>query len=420
MKHRIIPILLTLSVIIGCQDKGEFENRLFIDASTFKNEVRVATDEDMKEQSRQLTVSMAQPLSHDLEVSFTASPELLDTYRTAYYDDEAVLLPEGHCDLSGLKAVIKAGSVTSEEVSVNFVKLGVGEGLDYSKRYVLPVSISADGIEALPRAKTMYFVVREGALVNVAAGMMSNCAWPDWGAFAEVEHLERFTMEAMLMLSGLESDDQYGIKTVMGIEDNFLVRISDASLDKSQIQVAMAFKDEEDKQHRQHITSPNLRLMQGQWYHFALTFDGGVEGQPADIKVYINGKEKASGQAAASEDKDYVMNHVNFMIPHSDEMDNKPRCFWLGYSYNNERWFNGLMAEVRLWNKVLTAEEINASGHFYKLYPDEETGKFDDSLLAYWKFNEEKGKTVKDHSNYGNDLTGDHDFQWYPVELPAK
>lgn len=392
MKKNIVSVILTVVILSGCYDDGLVENRLFIDAYSFKNELRVATDENVTVMSRKLTVSIAQPLSHDLEVTFVPSPELLETYRVAYNDPDVELLPEGHCDLSGLNATIKSGAVSSDEVSIDFVKLGEDGGLDYDNEYVLPVTIRAEGIEVLPSAKTMYFIVRKAALMNVAGGMMYNSAWPEWGAFGKVNDMAHFTMEAMLLVNGLDSDDKYGIKTIMGIEEKFLVRMGDAGLDASQIQVAMSFKDKEDKLHRRDITSPNMRLMKGRWYHFALTFDGGSETEPAEIRIYIDGKLKQTGSAAASEDKAYVMSSVDFMIGHSkDDVSGKPRCFWLGHSYNDERWFNGLMAEVRIWDKVLTEEEINAAGHFYKLYPDAKTGKFPESLIAYWKFDDGKG-----------------------------
>ena len=73
-----------------------------------------------------------------------------------------------------------------------------------------------------------------------------------------------------------------------------------------------------------------------------------------------------------------------------------------------------MIAEARLWNRVLTHEEINAPNHFYKLYPSE----IDESLLAYWKFCEGFGQKVKDYSIYGKDLEADHTILWYPVELP--
>ena len=65
---------------------------------------------------------------------------------------------------------------------------------------------------------------------------------------------------------------------------------------------------------------------------------------------------------------------------------------------------------------MLSIDEINKPNHFYKLYDNE----IDDSLIAYWKFSEGEGKTVKDWSLSGKNLTADHDFVWYPVELPSR
>ena len=73
-----------------------------------------------------------------------------------------------------------------------------------------------------------------------------------------------------------------------------------------------------------------------------------------------------------------------------------------------------MIAEARLWNKVLSAEEINAPNHFYKLYPSD----INASLLAYWKFDDAAGKAVKDYSIYANNLSSDHDILWRPVSLP--
>ena len=57
--------------------------------------------------------------------------------------------------------------------------------------------------------------------------------------------------------------------------------------------------------------------------------------------------------------------------------------------------------------------EINAENHFYKVSPDSE------GLVAYWKFNDEKGASVMDHVN-GNNLKADHEFLWVSLELPEK
>lgn len=408
--------------VAGCQrDKGNFDNKMFIDAENLRNEVRVAVDENVESVTKTIAVSVAQPLSEDIEIRFINSPELLNTYREAYYDKEAELLPAEHYDLSELKGVIKAGNVSTGDISLKFNKLREGQGLDYSKRYVLPVSIEAEGIDALARAKTMYFVVRKAALVNVVAEMQSNCAWPEWGAFDKVENMENFTLECLLL--GHAFDNKSQVHTIMGVEDHFLIRSGDAGLAGNQIQIAWAYKNEEQKTFRGNITAANMQLKADQWYHLAVTFEGGEKHPDGGIiKIYLNGKLRQQGICKAADDsqKEVPIKAINFKVPHSDESDGKPRCFWIGYSYDKDRSFNGMMSEVRVWNKALTEEEINSESHFYKLYPDADSQLFPDSLVAYWKFNEGKGSKIKDWSGNNNDLTADHDFVWYPVDLPIK
>ena len=123
-----------------------------------------------------------------------------------------------------------------------------------------------------------------------------------------------------------------------------------------------------------------------------------------NVKVYIDGVEKLSGSL--------YMSSMDFGVEHSDESNGKPRCFWIGYSYNNDRYLDGYVSETRIWNRELTVEEINSANHFYKVEPDAE------GLVAYWKFNEGAGKTIKDQTSYGNDLTVDSEPEWKAVTLP--
>jgi hypothetical protein len=122
------------------------------------------------------------------------------------------------------------------------------------------------------------------------------------------------------------------------------------------------------------------------------------------VKVYLDGAEKCSGNVGTSS--------VNFGVAHSDESDGKPRCFWIGYSYASDRYFDGQISEVRIWNKALTPEEINAPDHFYQV------AAASDGLVAYWKFDEGAGKTIKDQTSYGNDLTVEKELKWVNVSLP--
>ena len=397
--------LLSLAALVACNKMNDgFENKAFINAENLRNEVRVATDEGVVALTKTITVGIAQPVANDVNVSVVSSPELLETYRTAYYHKDAELLPEANYNLEGVVAKIKAGDVLSSDLELVFDGL---DKLDYSKQYVLPVTVATEGIQMLERSKTMYFVIKEASLVNYIADMKSNRAWPIWDGWEKVADLKQFTMEALINCHAFNNSSS--ILTVMGVEDHFLIRIGDVTIPTNQIQIALAYKDVEGgSTNRADVTDATLQLRKDRWYHLAVTFDQGY------VKVYLDGRLRAEADRSVigqrpnpdtGQSEDIIFKNVDFSAPHSDESDGKPRCFWVGYSYDSERSLDGMIAEARLWNRVLTQEEINAPNH-------------DETLLAYWKFCEGFGKTVKDYSIYGKDLEADHNILWYPVELP--
>lgn len=412
MKRTGIFIFAAALALVGCSKQdGSFENKMFIKADSYRSEVRVATDEGVKTLKRSLSVAIAQPLENDIDVKVVKSPELLETYRKAWYEPAAELLPDENCDLKGLSTVLRGGDVASKDIELTFTGL---DKLDYSKVYVLPVTIVSDGVAVLERAKTMYYVVKEASLVNYVADLKGNRSWPVWDNWDQVKNLETFTMEALINCHAFNNESK--ILTVMGVEDHFLVRIGDVTIPTNQIQIACAYKDVEGGSTlRADLTDPSLQLKVDRWYHLAVTFNKGY------IKVYLDGRLRAEKDLTniGTVVRDGVQipiefKAVDFSAPHSDESDGKPRCFWIGYSYDSKRCLDGMIAEVRLWNKVLSAEEINAPNHFYKLYPSD----INASLLAYWKFDDAAGKAVKDYSIYGNNLSSDHDILWRPVSLP--
>lgn len=412
MKRTGIFIFAAILALVGCSKQdGSFENKMFIKADSYRSEVRVATDEGVKTLKRNLSVAIAQPLENDIDVKVVKSPELLETYRKAWYEPTAELLPDENCNLEGLSTVLRGGDVASKDIELTFSGL---DKLDYSKVYVLPVTIVSDGVAVLERAKTMYYVVKEASLVNYVADLKSNRSWPVWDNWDQVKNLETFTMETLINCHAFNNESK--ILTVMGVEDHFLVRIGDVTIPANQIQIACAYKDVEGGSTlRADLTDPSLQLKVDRWYHLAVTFNKGY------IKVYLDGRLRAEKDLTniGTVVRDGVQipiefKAVDFSAPHSDESDGKPRCFWIGYSYDSKRCLDGMIAEARLWNKVLSAEEINAPNHFYKLYPSD----INASLLAYWKFDDAAGKAVNDYSIYGNNLSSDHDILWRPVSLP--
>ena len=406
---RILAVAAVAAGMMSCQndEAHDFENKVFINATSFATKLNVATDENVDQMSAQIVFGMADVEQTDVEV--TIAPMLdqahLDKYRLAYYDESAELLDQKYFSLEQDKAVITKGSIKSNPIGVSFKNL---KSLDFKTQYVLPVSIvSTSGPAVLESARTIFFVVKEASLINVVADITNNCLWPEWGEFDEVADMETFTLEALVKPSAFTNKE---IHTIMGVEDHFLIRVGDNLIPKNQLQVATCRYDEVGNTwYRANITNASMKLNPDQWYHIAVSFDKGM------TRVYLNGKEKGSKNFAEG---DVQLSKVNFKVPHSDESDGKPRCFWIGYSYDDKRPFLGSIAEVRLWNRVLTAEEINAEGHFYKINLKDEPAK--EGLVAYWKFNEGKENAVKDYSGFGNDLEAKSSLVWREVELPAK
>lgn len=384
-KFNVIAALLAAVVLWGCKNEDvsrqHYDNKLFISASAFTDEMLIKGTVHSYE--RQITAGIAKPAAEDITVEFAAAPELLGHYRQAFYDPDVLLLSAEHYLLEEPQTMIQAGSVTSAPVRIEFVDVNL---LDKDERYVLPVTIrSVQGIGGvLGSARTLYFLFKGAALINVVADIADNRAWPEWDDPSPVTDMTTFTLEAMIYGNAFKNQ----ISTIMGIEGQFLVRIGDAGVDPDQIQVA-ALKN---------LTNADLKLESRRWYHLAVTFNAG------DVAVYLDGVEKCKGNVGTRS--------VNFGVAHSDESANKPRCFWIGYSYDKDRYLDGRISEVRIWNKALSVAQINAPDHFYRVEPTA------DGLVAYWKFDEGAGKTVKDHTSYGNDLTLENDPKWIAVALP--
>ena len=199
--------LLLAAVFTGCKEdeegKHHFSNQVFISATSFTDDVFIKRDnlDVTREESCDVTVAMAQPRERDITVTFAEAPGLLEHYRMFYDDPTAELLPAngGYYDFADISTVITAGMVESAPLTFAFTNLD-NLPIEEKQRYVLPVRIvSADGMNILESARTVYFVFSKAALINVVAEMENNCAWPEWTADTEAEKdMETFTLEALV------------------------------------------------------------------------------------------------------------------------------------------------------------------------------------------------------------------------------
>lgn len=252
---------------------------------------------------------------------------------------------------------------------------------------------------AQPLTVVLMFSQKPKGMITTAVNMTGTRAWPAWNDPTPVTNMKAFTLEALVNPAAKKNNSI--LSTIMGIEGKFLVRLGDDYLSWNQIQVVWdsGSYDYYGRPVEGKLSNINMTVNANEWSHIAVTFG------EKTIKVYVNGVEKGSSTTN-------VPSSVNFGIAHNDEQGTRiTRCFWVGYSYEHARYFPGMMSELRIWNRVLTADELANATRRYGVDPKSE------GLVTYWKCDEGQGDVIKDHTSYRNDLASDG-LKWEPVSLP--
>lgn len=376
---KYMPLVAAALLMTACQnnDEANFKSKAFIDGKTFTSETIIKGETNIV---KSLTLSTARPAEKELNATFSVAANLVETYNQAYYA-KAVMLPDTCYKVVKGDVKINQGSVNSNEAQFAFFKLA---NLDRAITYVLPVTVNCQDIEVLRSAKNYYFVFRAGALINVVADMSKNYLTVKWATPDLVNNMNQITMEALIY------PREFGklISTVMGIEGNFLMRIGDAGFPDNQIQIATGAGNFPD-------ADSNKGLQTNRWQHVAMTYDADTR----EVKVYVNGSLQSQGKLRTGK--------VSIVGNGTD------RDFLIGKSYDDARWFEGNMSEVRVWNVVRTQEEIAAN--FYSVNPKSK------GLVGYWKMDDSASPNiVKDATGNGNDATANKPLSWHNVSLPEK
>lgn len=375
-------LALSAATFVACnnEDTETFDNQVYINASAKTSNVLLKSTAPTAE--GKFKIAIPKPEGKEITVSVKAEPALVDTYNAAYYD-KAEALPSQYYALEKQQVTIQTGSTLSDEVSVKFNNL---TELDREKIYVLPVTIEQANIGILQSARTMYYVLKGAALINVVADITKNLVYVNWSKPEVADNLKQMTAEVLIHPNKLDKQ----ISSIMGIESYFLIRLGDTGIPQNQLQIATS---------NGKLSSADLVIPTGEWTHIAVTYDADAGGK---ITVYINGKNKLEGA-------------IDFgTVNWAKTQTNEGNGFWIGHSYNRERWLEGGITECRIWNKVLTSDEINAKAHFYEVVPGTK------GLVSYWKFDEGAGTSITDYSGNGNNATAVETITWNPVELPAK
>lgn len=399
MKHtKIIALLGVLLAAAACDDKpapyGDFDNRVSIEQNSEVSTLFVKATSTTDERSFYATTPV--PVERDVRLLFAADESRVGDYNRRYAGS-AQMLPAEFFEIDGAEALIPAGTNRSATVTVRFHDL---DRLDTESLHVLPVSmISSDGLAQLASARTVYYVLQGAAIINVVGTLTDGnyIAFDDVldgmsAASAKLDNLTTFTLEALVRCRSTVLNP--GIKTVMGIEGHCLIRISDNGLDPNQLQVVLPTLYG-TANFTEASTCP---IPAEKWTHIAVTCDTAA----GSMTLYINGE-------VAVHEEGYQFKAVNLGTPFIDQ-SKKVNAFHIGYSYAAGRELDGDICECRVWNVIRTQEQIAAG--VYEVDPASE------GLVAYWKFDEGTGDTVRDHTGNGINGTAHAALKWSSVSLP--
>lgn len=378
-KISLTLFLLAAVAFTGCKNEDpaehHFDNKLYISSAQLTDDLLIR--DDIVSDSRTISARLALPAKEDVTVTFEARPDLAARYNMVY-GDNAVGLPAEYFSIPEKVISIGKGNVTGNDIVVNFTNTNELNG---DLRYVLPVTVAdIQGISLLESTRTVYFIFKGAALINVVADISEMYFPVNWSSSVNVSGLKTVTVEALVRSSDWEAGRGNALSSVFGIEGTFLVRIGDADRPRNQLQLVNP---------NGNWPSPNAApgLPVNEWIHIAVVWDATT----GERIYYQNGEVVASDNAA------------------SGSVSLNSGCY-VGKSYDDSRWLPGEISELRIWNIQRTQEQIASS-----MYTVDPTTP---GLLAYWKFNEGSGNVINDATGNGTNLTGEGTPTWVNVELP--
>ena len=362
---KIIIALAALAVLASCQ-KSIYQKTDLVGKGVLSFQTN-ATGEisSFLEQSGPVTFTIAasKKVTEDTKVNFEVvrdSSAALAAFNKAN-GTNYWLMPEENYDFEDEVATIKAGSAVSEPVTLNVDIEGFKNGVIYC----LPLKLtgSSAGMGPIPGI--------EYAFVTIRGYVYASAASLPGGSYFEMPStendpnlaLEVCTMEIRVKVNGWAGSNPF-ISSLIGVEENFLMRFGDISCDPNQLQLAGQGVSITSKAH----------FDTGKWYHVAVVANGIKQ----TCKLYINGELDSDNPMGSK--------GINLGKIYNSK-------FAIGMSEKG-RYLNGYVSEARVWGRELSAIEL-VNGQCSIADPVGEAR--DNKLLGYWKL---------DDVNKGKDLTG--------------
>ena len=400
--------MLTAAVACRVNDEAsyKFDNSVYLDVSAMKNRHTTNFSNNVPSLTREITVTLAYPSETDITATVAVDPALVDEFN-GRYGTSYEMLPSRYYEFAEQNVTIPAGRTTSQVLPLNLVGL-MGEGYDQTgaltmdNTYLLPVAITASDMTRLKGSDVAYYLVRRSSQITVAARLGKG----NWISFPTLDEpgeksdafngLTAVTYEALINLDEFLRES-VNISSIMGVEQYLLLRIGDTNFNREQLQFDGSGGG---SSFGKFPAADKSKLLEtGKWTHVACTYDQ-VE---RTVRIYVDGKiqseTKGVGVTAPGED-----NRINLAMRALGLKD--AYQFFIARSYDDDRPLMGMICEARVWSVARTPEQIWEN--MYRISNPKE----DPTLIGYWKFDEGKGKVIRDYSMYGNDGVAEKDIEW--------
>jgi hypothetical protein len=371
MKTKIfLTGILGIVLIVGCAEGDKFDlNKkvIYVTGADVDPLVRFVVENTPAVYT--VTASVTDKVTEKTIVTFAHDVALVAAYnetnKANYYP-----IPASAIEIDGTQGVIEAGQAASTGITVRVVSI---DDFEEGRIYMIPItikSVQGGDMEVLNPSKTIYLRISRPvgfpSLDISSYNMYANAIFP---ADKKVE-LEKYTYEIKCYVNDFhptrDGRDQISRLCNFCPEDESITNL-------------LRFSENDKPLGSLQWMSPVGELLSKtifkteQWYTISLTFDGN------NYAMYVDGVkdvERAGEKGTTFQRLELGMS-------------------W-GSGYPNSQRFLGRIAEIRLWNRALSTNEIQLG--LCSVDPAS------NGLVAYWKLDEGTGSIFHDATKHGYDM----------------
>jgi len=368
IKASVLPLLALMGLAMAsCTDGDDFNyNKKGIFVTGTETDPMTKFVVEGTPATFTVTAQTTKKVENDVKVTFAIDTTLVSAYneknQSSFYP-----IPAGCAEIENPEVTISAGTALSSGAQV---KVTSTSSFQEGRTYLIPVTIKSvsntSGEEIIESSRTVYLkvsrIIQFTSLVNDYS-FSSNYIFPD----DKIATLTNFTFEIKVRADRFGSSGG-SIERVCAWEEKdesnaSMLRFGEAGYDGNQLQWVSPAGS---------VVS-STRFTPNQWYLISLVYDG------SSMTMYVNGVKDASINASG-----ITVKFQRFELGMS----------WGGYNYS--QFFPGRFAEVRVWNRALSTNEMqNGLGS---------VDPHSSGLVAYWKMNEGEGHIFHDSTGNGYDM----------------